>query len=175
MRYRQSNSGGSDEKAFIPLDSQLSDRERFKDANPFLIQCRSCKGQLNFSPINDREVSFCSSTPVYVSQHRCHQYSIVQPSGLICPACTAPFALASIEIQLEVQIRETIGRYYEGWTVCDDPTCRHRTRMMSVYGRRCLKQGCKGTVAFEVSGSSPHPVLRTRELNLFSFLNKVYG
>jgi hypothetical protein len=57
MRYRQSNSGGSDERAFIPLDSQLSDRERFKDANPFLIQCRSCKGQLNFSPINDREVS----------------------------------------------------------------------------------------------------------------------
>jgi DNA polymerase alpha subunit A len=60
MRYRQGTSGGSDEKAFIPLDSQLSDKERFKDAKPFLIQCRSCKGELNFSPINDREVSvFC--------------------------------------------------------------------------------------------------------------------
>lgn len=60
----------------------------------------------------------------------------------------------SIETQLEVQIREVIGRYYEGWTVCDDPICRNRTRMMGVYGKRCLKPGCKGDVTFEVSFSS---------------------
>jgi hypothetical protein len=28
---------------------------------------------------------------------------------------------------------------YEGWTICDDPTCGHRTRIMSVYSRRCLQ------------------------------------
>lgn len=57
----------------------------------------------------------------------------------------------SLQTQLESQLREHIGKYYEGWTVCDDPTCGHRTRMMSVYGRRCLRTGCRGSVAFEVS------------------------
>lgn len=63
MRFRNIGSGGSDERAFVPLDSQLSDQERFKDATPLLIQCRSCKGQLNFSPINDREVSLYHLQP----------------------------------------------------------------------------------------------------------------
>src|SRR6267154_502986 len=42
MRFRNTGSGGDDERAFIPLDSQLSDQERFKDASPLLIHCRRC-------------------------------------------------------------------------------------------------------------------------------------
>lgn len=34
--------------------------------------------------------------------------------------------------------------------MCDDPTCGQRTRSMSVYGRRCLRVGCRGAVGFEV-------------------------
>jgi DNA polymerase alpha subunit A len=56
----------------------------------------------------------------------------------------------SIQMQLESQIRQYIGKYYEGWASCDDPTCGHRTHMMGVYGRRCLRQGCRGAVSFEV-------------------------
>ena len=55
-----------------------------------------------------------------------------------------------MQTQLEVQIREHIAKYYESWTVCDDATCGNRTRMMGVYGRRCLRPGCRGSVAFEV-------------------------
>lgn len=54
-------------------------------------------------------------------------------------------------MQLESQIREHIAKYYEGWAACNDPTCGYRTRMMGVYGRRCLRPDCKGTVSFEVS------------------------
>lgn len=54
-------------------------------------------------------------------------------------------------LQLESQIRDCINKYYEGWTVCDDPTCRNRAKMMGVYGRRCLRPGCRGSVTFEVS------------------------
>jgi hypothetical protein len=53
-------------------------------------------------------------------------------------------------VQLEVQTRDAIARYYAGWATCDDTTCELRTRMMGVYGRRCLRAGCRGTVAFEV-------------------------
>ena len=59
--------------------------------------------------------------------------------------------MASVQTQLEVQIREHIAKYYESWTVCEDSTCANRTRMMGVYGRRCLRPGCQGKVAFEVS------------------------
>ena len=67
---------------------------------------------------------------------------------------------ASILVQLEVQIREHINRYYERWLVCNDPTCGNRTRMMSVYGRRCLRDGCRGNVVYEV-----HRLIKRMPLN----------
>lgn len=78
------------------------------------------------------------------------QNSLVQASGPQCTACHKVLGTPSLQTQLEVQIREQISKYYEAWLVCDDPTCGKRTRMMSVYGRRCLQKGCRGTVAFEV-------------------------
>ncbi len=70
--------------------------------------------------------------------------------GVSCAACEAPIVEASVQAQLEVQIRGHISKYYEMWTICNDPVCRNRTRSMGVYGTRCLKDGCKGQVAFEV-------------------------
>lgn len=68
--------------------------------------------------------------------------------------CGNGFGTASLQVQLECQIREHINKYYEGWTVCDDPTCGNRARMMGVYGRRCLKEWCRGSVTFEVGPTS---------------------
>ena len=70
--------------------------------------------------------------------------------------CDKSLSTASLQIQLECQIRSHIHRYYEGWTVCNDSTCGNRARMMGVYGRRCLKSWCQGQVSFEVSPTS-HP------------------
>lgn len=140
-RYRTS-AGESEERSFSTLDSLMSDAERFKDASPFVVRCRSCKGEVAFEPISDRSSS------------------ILLASGPTCPACHTIMGRASMQAQLETQIREHIGRYYEGWTVCDDPTCGNRTRMMGVYGRRCLRQGCRGTVAFEYSDAQLYTQLR---------------
>lgn len=78
------------------------------------------------------------------------QNSLLFSAGPTCPACKTILSTASLQTQLETQIRARIARYYEGWTVCDDPTCGQRTRMMGVYGRRCLRPGCQGHVTFEV-------------------------
>ena len=78
------------------------------------------------------------------------QTSMLFPSGPTCQSCRKPINTASLEVQLDRQIRDHIGRYYESWTVCDDQTCGNRTRMMGVYGRRCLKAGRRGRVMFEV-------------------------
>lgn len=54
-RYRTS-AGESEERYFSTLDSLMSDAERFKDASPFVVRCRSCKGEIAFEPISDRSV-----------------------------------------------------------------------------------------------------------------------
>ena len=77
--------------------------------------------------------------------------------GLVCPSCKAPLGEGSLQAQLEVQIRKYVARYYEGWLVCDDSVCGYRTRMMRVYGRKCLRPECRGTMSYEVIVSSLTP------------------
>ncbi len=76
---------------------------------------------------------------------------LLKPEGLFCHACLKPIKDGSLHAQLEVQIREFVSKYYESWTICDDQTCGNRTRVMSVYGRRCIRTDCRGRVTFEVS------------------------
>ncbi|KAK2465466.1 hypothetical protein APHAL10511_002358 [Amanita phalloides] len=146
QRYRNSTSAGSNELIFATFDSQISDAERFKDAAPLILRCRSCQGELGFAPIHDPS-------------------NILTSKGAACPSCQKEITAGSLLIQLEVQIRAWIAKYYEGWTVCDDPMCSNRTRAMSVYGRRCLQAGCRGTVQFEYSD-----VQLFNQLRYFSYL-----
>ncbi|KAI0630777.1 hypothetical protein C8Q77DRAFT_225853 [Trametes polyzona] len=141
-RYRTTVGGEAEERYFGTLDSLMSDAERFKDTDPFVVRCRSCRNDVSFTPLTNPEKSLIRST------------------GVACPSCRGQISTASLQLQLEAQIRTHIARYYEGWTVCDDPTCGSRTRMMGVYGRRCLRPGCQGTVAFEYSDALLYNQLR---------------
>lgn len=81
---------------------------------------------------------------------------MVQPTGVTCPACSNTLPIPSIAVQLELQIRQHVSKYYLGYTICDAEGCGARTRQMGVYGRRCLgliKEGCKGSVHLEYSDS----------------------
>lgn len=132
-RYQSHNTGGGEEKVFGTLNSQVPDKIRFKDCRPFIVTCRKCG----------------SGREWYALGHEDNR--LVMPAGVICttPSCSAPMTDASLQTQLEVQIRRHIAHYYEGWLVCDDAVCGRRTRMMRVYGRRCLSEGCKGVMSFE--------------------------
>ncbi|KAF4610852.1 hypothetical protein D9613_006632 [Agrocybe pediades] len=141
MRYRHSVTG-DDDRVFSGLDSQISDAERFRNAAPFVIRCRHCQVQAPFVPLNDADAN------------------ILAASGAACPACSKNISSGSLQMQLEVQIRDAIARYYEGWTVCNDQTCNNRTRMMGVYGKRCLRSNCKGRVTFEYSDTQLYNQLR---------------
>ncbi|PPQ69598.1 hypothetical protein CVT26_001586 [Gymnopilus dilepis] len=133
---------GGTEQVFSALDSQISDAERFRDAAPFLVRCRHCQTIFPFLPIHEQEPAF------------------LLPTGPTCPSCTKTISSGSLQTQLEVQIRDCISRYYEGWTVCADQTCHNRTRMMGVYGKRCLRAECKGRVAFEYTDTQLYNQLR---------------
>ncbi|KAG2067603.1 hypothetical protein BDR04DRAFT_1104760 [Suillus decipiens] len=141
-RYRISGSmpAGS---ALTTLDSLVSDAERFRDVAPFLVRCRGCAGQMAFPPVYDRDAS------------------ILLSSGPTCPACSAPLGSASLQTQLEVQIRSFVARYYEGWVVCEDQACAYETRSMRMYGWRCgAPAGCKGRVQFKYGDTELYTQLR---------------
>lgn len=161
-RYK-SSAGFEGRSAITTLDSQVSDAERFRNSEPFIVRCRGCQGEVSFSPIWEREVSGIYQIWLgYLTKYicTCIQSSILQPSGPICPACNHSFGQASLQTQLEVQIRACIARYYQGWTICDDATCGNRTRSMNVYGRRCVRSGCRGTIRFEYSDVELYNQLR---------------
>lgn len=166
-RYRTSSATSSDEPTFSSLDSQMSDSERFKDTDAFIVRCRSCRGELPFVSLHDRDVRH----PVAFSLCVCpisFQRSILLPDGPTCPACRGKISTGSLQMQLETQIRQHITKYYEGWTVCEDPTCGHRTRKMGVWGRRCLRQGCRAKVVFEVRSLPPPASSRLNKSSQYS-------
>ena len=55
-RYRIVTGGDSEEKAFGTLDSLLTDVQRYKDADPFLVRCRACQATLPFVSVTERQV-----------------------------------------------------------------------------------------------------------------------
>ncbi|KAK8846576.1 hypothetical protein IAR55_005662 [Kwoniella newhampshirensis] len=137
-RYTSNVTGEAREKEFFTFESQISDKERFREAEPLRLRCPSCEITFSCEGLLD-------------------ETSNIHPTGVVCNACNAVLHPASVAVQLENQIRSHISRYYMGWTICDGEGCGTRTRMMGVYGKRCLglggKEGCKGTVRLEYSDS----------------------
>ena len=56
-RYRSNTGGEFEERVFGTLDSQMPDKDRFRDAAAFTVTCTHCEGSVEFEPIYDREVS----------------------------------------------------------------------------------------------------------------------
>lgn len=127
------SSGGNDTEIH-PLESQIDDEVRFKDAFRLTLRCRACKGTFGFEGLSG-SLDICS------------------PAGITC-RCGHTLSNISVMAQLEHQIRQQTSKYYEGWLVCDDQACGNRTRQMSVYGHRCLGPnrlgyGCLGKMQYE--------------------------
>lgn len=148
-KYRVSTAGGNNanaqEELIRPLDSQVPDHVRFADCAPARFRCLSaaCTSKKDVTPITFRSLLEDAET------------GVVTHAGLTCPSCQTTLSNLSAVCQLEHQIRSFLSVYYEGWLVCDDPSCGNRTRSMSVYGHRCLGprglgRGCLGRMQWEL-------------------------
>lgn len=127
----ESNGNGANE--LQPLESTISDMERFKDAANLEIQCPSCSQKFAFGGI-------------VASNHYLLCYN-----GLQCKKCEHMFTTIQLSCQLERCIRSHISLYYAGWLQCDDSTCGNVTRQISVFGKRCLNDGCTGVMRYRYS------------------------
>jgi DNA polymerase alpha subunit A len=148
-KYRVSSVGNgvSQDHEIQPLESQIPDAVRFKDASPLTLHCRSCRAASVFRGV---------VPPQPGSPEESITQAAVTHEGLTCPneSCKTVIANLSVAAQLEAQIRQHIARYYSAWLICDDPSCGLRTKQMSVYGHRCLGPkgtglGCLGRMHFE--------------------------
>jgi len=129
--YAKITSATQQDRSLGILDSLVPDAERFRNSTPFRVRCHACSTDTPFLRLTEADTS------------------ILTPLGARCSSCQQGLSPASIELQLELQIRDHIGKYYEGWTVCDDPTCGMHTRRIGVHARRCLRFGCQGNVSPE--------------------------
>jgi DNA polymerase alpha subunit A len=139
-----SGNGNANEADIQPLESQIPDSIRFKDAAPLQLSCRGCKTPFSFRGLVP---STNSSSDSDIKD------AVISHDGIVCPNDTCKKLVANLTLvaQTEAYIRQHIARYYANWLVCDDPSCAMRTRQISVYGHRCLgpkglAQGCRGVM-----------------------------
>lgn len=122
--------GSNGPNSLQPLETTISDVERFRDALPLEINCPQCLQKFPFGGI-------------VASNHYLMCYN-----GLQCKHCNHLFAPLQLTCQLERTIRSHISLYYAGWIECDDPTCSSVGRQISVFGKRCLNEGCTGVAHY---------------------------
>ncbi|CAI4049969.1 hypothetical protein SKDZ_14G2200 [Saccharomyces kudriavzevii ZP591] len=125
------NTNGEDINNLQPLETTITDVERFKDTVILELTCPSCDRRFPFGGI----VS---------SNHYRMAYN-----GIQCKHCEQSFTLLQLTSQIEHSIRSHISLYYAGWLKCDDSTCSIVTRQLSVFGKRCLNEGCTGVMRYK--------------------------
>lgn len=127
---RYDESGGSGVNDLQPLETTISDMERFKDSVNLQLNCPKCMASFPFGGI--------------VASN----YYQMTYNGVQCKKCEHVFSPIQLSCQLESTIRAHISLYYAGWLVCDDVTCGNVTRQISVFGKRCLREGCTGVMSY---------------------------
>lgn len=132
-KYFSTTSDRDSFEEYFTLNSQLNDQERFKYCQRFLLPCKFCSTTLEI------ETPAVKHDKSYKPCFYCTSCNSLQPSGYVA-------------ITLVKQAREHIKLYYMNYMVCDDPSCQHRTRQVSVESELCSKCG-GGTNKLEYSDS----------------------
>ncbi|KAF6390665.1 DNA polymerase alpha 1, catalytic subunit [Rhinolophus ferrumequinum] len=123
--------------------AQLTDEEKYRDCERFKCPCPVCGTENIYDSVFEG-----SGTDMELSLYRC--------SNINCNASPMNF-LVQLNNKLILDIRRCIKKYYEGWLICEEPTCRNRTRRLPLQFSRNgpLCQVCmKATLRPEYSDKS---------------------
>uniref|UniRef100_A0A8D1YKU9 DNA polymerase n=1 Tax=Sus scrofa TaxID=9823 RepID=A0A8D1YKU9_PIG len=128
--------------ALLGGPAQLTDEEKYRDCERFKCPCPTCGTENIYDSVFDG-----SGTDMEPSLYRC--------SNISCKASPLTF-MVQLSNKLIMDIRRCIKKYYEGWLICEEPTCRNRTRHLPLQFSRNgpLCQVCmKATLRPEVTVS----------------------
>ncbi|XP_066879086.1 DNA polymerase alpha catalytic subunit isoform X2 [Kogia breviceps] len=129
--------------ALLGGPAQLTDEEKYRDCERFKCPCPVCGTENIYDSVFDG-----SGTDMEPSLYRC--------SNIDCKASPLTF-MVQLSNKLIMDIRRYIKKYYEGWLICEEPTCRNRTRHLPLQFSRNgpLCQVCmKATLRPEYSDKS---------------------
>lgn len=73
--------------------------------------------------------------------------------GWMCLDCKQLASIRSLWININHVIRNHLLTFYQNWAICDEMECRHRTRTIGVYEKRCPMVNCKGILHQEYTDS----------------------
>ncbi|KAL3229057.1 DNA polymerase alpha catalytic subunit A [Nakaseomyces bracarensis] len=131
LRHGGPDGHGNMIEGLQPLETTISDMERFKDSSSLVFNCPNCSQKFPYGGI-------------VASNYYQHCFN-----GLQCKMCQHIFTPLAMTCQVERAIRSHISLYYAGWLQCDDATCGNVTRQLSVFGKRCLNEGCTGVMHYK--------------------------
>ncbi|XP_073758055.1 DNA polymerase alpha catalytic subunit isoform X4 [Callorhinus ursinus] len=129
--------------ALLGGPAQLTDEEKYRDCEKFKCSCPTCGTENIYESVLDG-----SGTDMEPSLYRC--------SNIDCKASPLTF-MVQLNNKLIMDMRRCIKKYYEGWLICEEPTCRNRTRRLPLQFSRNgpLCQVCmKATLRPEYSDKS---------------------
>jgi len=140
--HKSDNAGDSERKSAFAQQQEAADR--FENVEKFSAMCTD---------------GLCRDFPgVYVMDEkmgvlRCGLKQTDTPG--------VSFSPSAMRLQLGHLMRKCLAKYHDGWLVCGDDTCAHRTRNVLcdvyrdgeqvAYGLKCPAQGCTGKMRVEYS------------------------
>ncbi|KAK7307110.1 hypothetical protein VNO77_39879 [Canavalia gladiata] len=139
FHHKSSESLNSD-----PANSLLfaaEDEKRYQGCEPLILSCPSCSGTFDCPPVFKSICSLGSEKPTsLVSEESDYNFW----HKLCCPRCPdikiSPAIMAN---QVKRQAEQFVLTYYKGLLICDDETCKHTTRSISL---RLVGDSERGTV-----------------------------
>nr|WCZ58504.1 DNA polymerase alpha catalytic subunit [Andalucia godoyi] len=161
-RYRSiaAASHGDEEDELAGTSLSLQDRmNRYREnaLYPLEFTCPHCSHPSSFLGVAD-----------YISQ-RVVRADVTSSNLFMCPSCRRSMTdhAGSLELQFRNLIRKCIGKYYEGWVHCEEPSCQYRTRLRDARIARGLAKPVSGKHGVSV-GLCPRPECRAPLFESFS-------
>ncbi|KAM9204834.1 DNA polymerase alpha catalytic subunit [Mergus octosetaceus] len=100
--------------ALVGGPAQLTDEEKYRDCERFKFCCLKCGTENIYDNVFD-----CSGRFIEPSLERCSKSECEEP----------PFNhVVQMNNKLLLDIRRYLRKYYNGWLICEEPTCQNRTR-----------------------------------------------
>ncbi|CAM6100645.1 unnamed protein product [Calypogeia fissa] len=143
-KFQQAQASSDQDEAILTSAPILDDDDRYRHCEPLELVCPQCTKLYQFSGVSH----ILAERPAEGAESNGTNHSIVSDELLRCPDCTrdgcsqklSPGMLAN---QVKQRADEFITRYYEGIMCCDEDSCGHITRNVSL---RVVGDAERGTV-----------------------------
>lgn len=112
--------------------SLLSDEERFANVDKLQVTCPHCQDTAQFAGVVKESGGVGSSSALELQ--------------LQCGKCTGRLPTTTLYYAVAQSLRQASDRYHACWMRCDEVGCGTETERLGVYDRRCVMDGCRGTL-----------------------------